>query len=523
MDMEKFKILNKTKIEKLPKTTGVYLFYDELKPNTKHLTPIYIGKAINIKDRVKNHFQQPNYRDNLFINKITEIGFLETGSEIEALILEANLIKKYQPKFNVVWRDDKNYFYVAIAKNKNKIPYIFITHQPKLQTTHYKLQTNYIGPFVEGIALKKTLRFLRKIFPYYTSKKHPKQKCTWCHLDLCPGPLLFENPLSPKALTGLREYKKNIKKLVLILKGETTASGGASLTAGKTVLNSLKKEMSRYARSGVARKNSSYKEDFEKAVKTRDQIYALEQIMANTNIVSNNYDSPIIDGRRLLENRYNWHTGNASHSDASWDNTQKILQKILKIKKPIERIECYDISNLQGKYATGSMIVFKNGKPDKSQYKKFRIKMEDEPNDIAMLKEILERRFLHPEWPLPEIILIDGGIAQLNVAINVKNSYASYLDGRLNMKHSYSQDIARIKVISIAKGKQELFIAASPQRANESRLNFNIKFGQKGQPKKIPLKALPQNIYNLIVYLDDEAHRFAITYHKKLRKKALLT
>ena len=136
------------------------------------------------------------------------------------------------------------------------------------------------------------------------------------------------------------------------------------------------------------------------------------------------------------------------------------------------------------------MVVFINGAPDKSQYKKFRIRMKNEPNDIAMLKEVLERRLLHPEWQYPQVMLIDGGKAQLNVAIQARNHAETYAESR------------GIKVISIAKGRQELFI--------------------EGKKQPIPLKNLPQEIYNLIKHLDDEAHRFAITYHKKLRRKFLL-
>jgi len=422
--MERFEIVPKTKIDQLPKTAGVYAFF------SKNLEAIYIGKAINIQSRVKNHFNQPSYRDNLFIEKVDKIGFFETGSEIEALILEANLIKKYQPKFNVVWRDDKNYFYVAIAKNKEKIPYVFITHQKNQE------KTEYIGPFVEGTALKKTLRFLRRAFPYYTSAKHPKNKCTYCHLDLCPGP-------EP----DLADYRRNIKKLILILKGKRSA-----------VLRALKKEM----------KQASAEQNFEKAGKIRDKIYNLQQIMAHTHVIENS----------------------KSEARNSKPDATKTLADILEIKK-IDRIECYDVSNIQGKHATGSMIVFVNGEPNKNLYRKFKINPpagggEQKPNDIAMLKETLERRFLHQEWEYPEIMLIDGGRAQLNVAVNSKNQ---------NLKTN------RIKVISIAKGRQELFI--------------------EGQPNPIFLKNLPQDAYSLIKSLDDEAHRFAITYHKKLRSKGL--
>src|SRR3989344_2939922 len=187
--MDGFKIIKRNELEKLPKTTGVYCFTEKTAETRSPL--IYIGKAINIQSRVKNHFQQPSYRD-----KVDKIGYLETNnSEIEALILEANLIKKYQPKYNVMWRDDKSYFWVAVFKNKNGAPYILITHQPQksripnsklqtnLKTQNLKFKTEYIGPFVEGTALKKTLRFLRRVFPYYTSAKHSKNKCAYCHLD----------------------------------------------------------------------------------------------------------------------------------------------------------------------------------------------------------------------------------------------------------------------------------------------------------------------------------------------------
>lgn len=428
--MDVFKIIKKNNLEKLPKTSGVYLFYEKNKI-------IYIGKAINIQNRVKNHFQQPSYRDNLFIDKVDKIGFLETNnSEIEALILEANLIKKHQPKYNVVWKDGKNYFYVSVAQNNQKIPYVYITHQP-FDKAQGNPKAQYIGPFVEGSALKKTLRVLRKAFPYYTTAKHSKLKCTYCHLDLCPGPCLFR--------ARLGEYRKNIKKLILVLQGKKSR-----------VLSSLKRNMAQ----------ASKNQNFEEAGKIRDQIFSLQKIMAHTNVISN--ISKAVENLSINKN--------ATIS----------LAKIIKVKF-IYKIECYDISNIQGKSATGSMVVFTNGVPDKSKYKKFRIKLKDTPNDIAMLKEVLQRRFLHPEWKYPNVILIDGGRAQLNIAINTKNQ---------------NPKIKKIKIISIAKGKQELFI--------------------EGQPNPIPLKQLPQEVYNLVKQLDYEAHRFAITYHKKLRKKNLL-
>ena len=209
-------------------------------------------------------------------------------------------------------------------------------------------------------------------------------------------------------------------------------------------------------------KQLSKENKFEEARKIRDRIYNLQQVMSHTNV---------IEGAKV-----------APTSDVG-----ATLAKIIGINKPMHRIECYDVSNIQGKQATGSMVVFIDGKPDKSQYKKFRIRMGNKPNDIAMLKETISRRLNHPEWNYPEIILIDGGIAQLNVTIKVKNQ---------------KKETKNIKVISIAKRNKDLYI--------------------EGKEGFVPLKTLPREIYNLVLQLDDEAHRFAIAYHKKLRKKDLL-
>ena len=410
--MEKFKFLPKDRLQRLPKNPGVYA----LKNGGKFL---YIGKAFNIKGRVKNHFSKPAYRDNLFLNQVQKVGFLKTDSEIEALLLEAKLIKKYQPKYNILWRDDKNFFHVGITKET--FPRVFLTHQPKPKAT-------YLGPFVEGRPIKQTLRLLRKVFPYYTVKNHAKTPCLYCQINLCPGP----HP-------DIKEYKKNIKNLVSVLKGKK-----------KSVLQKLKKEM----------RSASWLQDFEKAAQMRDQISSLERVFSHATIFE-----------EIRED--------------DWRKTQKIFQGLLKIKREISRIEAYDISNIQGKQATGSMITFIKGAPNKNFYRKFKIRIEEKPNDIAMIKETLSRRLKHPEWPFPDVILIDGGKAQLNAAqLTITNHQLP------------------IPVIALAKKKNELYL--------------------EDRKKPILLKTLPREIFNLILRLRDEAHRFAIIYHRKLRKKALI-
>ena len=437
--MEKFKFLAKNKISELPREAGVYVFSDGRKI-------LYIGKATNIKNRVKNHFQQPRslWEKSLLRPRFQRsfggrVGFIKTDSEIEALILEAKLIKKYQPRFNVMWKDDKNYFYVVIARNKQGIPHVCTTHQPKTQISNLKAQnhnskvkTILIGPFTDGAALKKTLRFLRKIFPYYSSKKHPENLCPWCHLKLCPGP----NP-------DIKKCKKDVKNLISVLKGKR-----------QSVLKKMKREML----------NASRSQEFEAAGAIRDQIESLEKVISN---------AKVFDRDKL---RF------------SWQEIQKALRNLLKTKRSVFKIEGCDISNIRGKKATGSMVSVQGGPAsgwvlDKKNYRKFKIKTESEPNDVAMIKEVLERRFRHPEWKPPELILIDGGKAQLNAALQIKKSRPR---------------AGKTKFFALAKKKNELFI--------------------EGRKEPVLLKNLPRGISDLILQVRDESHRFALKYHQKLRE-----
>ncbi len=431
----KFRFVKKEKIKNLPKESGVYCFKNE--------KIFYIGKAANIKERVENHFQQPSFKDYLFLNKVKKIGYIKTNSEIEALILEANLIKKYQPKYNVIWKDSKNYFFVGVTKED--FPQIFLTHQKKLKAKSSKLKVEFVGPFVDGKALKKTLRILRKVFPFRSCKKIPKRPCLWYHLNYCPAPCILKSKFIKEIPSNSSKIKKisqkNIKNLIKILK------------EGKNpVLKSLKRKM----------KFLAEKQKFEEAAKIRDQIEVFERIMEH---------SKIFELKTEIKN---------------WPEIEKNLRKILGVKNKISRIEAYDISNIKGKMATGSMITFIDGLPEKNFYRRFKIKFEGKPNDVAMLKEVLMRRFLHKEWEFPSLILIDGGRAQLNAAINVKSQISN----------------VKSKLMALAKKENKLFL--------------------EGKKEPILLKELPKEIFNLILKIRDEAHRFAIQYHRKLREKSLL-
>jgi excinuclease ABC subunit C len=255
------------------------------------------------------------------------------------------------------------------------------------------------------------------------------------------APCLLKSNLGiqiPSASSRIKkESKENVENIFRIIKGEKNQ-----------VVKKLEKEMG----------NASKFRDFEKAASVRDQIWSLKKIFSHFKIL----------GQEL--------------EIEDWKKTEDKIKKNLKIRKPISRIEAYDVSNIQGQKATGSMVTFLKGKPNKDFYRKFKIKIGAKPNDVAMIKEILGRRLKHKEWPYPDLILIDGGKNQLNAALSTIND-------------------KKIIVTALAKRRNELYL--------ENR-------------KPILIKNLPREIFNLLLQLRDEAHRFAISYHKKLREKELL-
>ncbi len=399
--MEKIKFIDKKRINYLPRNIGIYVF-------KKNNTFLYIGKSINIRQRVIEHFKNKALKDAFYTKEATKVGYLKTNSEIKALLKEAELIKRYKPKYNTIWKDNKNFSFVEITKEK--FPRIFITHQPK---------GNAIGPFVGSKGLKITLRLLRKIFPYRTCNQLPKKACLYQELKLCPAPCVNQ-----------KDYKENIVNIQEILKGKS-----------KTLISQLKKEMRDFSR----------KEKYEEATEKRNQIFALENIFLNAQVIAKD----------------------------EWQKIRIQLKNLL--GKEINRIEGYDVSNIQGKQAVGSMVVFEKGKPKKEDYRKFKIKTCSTPNDTAMLAEIIQRRFKHKEWNSPQAILIDGGKGQLSTVRR--------------------EAPTNIKIMSLAKKNNELFLTNKP----------------------ILLKDLPKELSNLMLNIRDESHRFAISYHKKIRSKEALS
>ncbi len=417
--------------KQIPQESGVYFFKDD-KGNI-----LYIGKASNLRNRVSSYFKvsQTNSRIVKMLETSTNVTWQITASEIEALILESQLIKKNKPPFNVMLRDDKQYFYVVFTNET--FPKIFLTHQPQSQDSLGK--NKIVGPFTDGLSLKTTLRLLRKIFPYCSCKQKHNNFCLNYHIGKCLGFCCLKNP---KIKQGeVQEYQKNILAIKNLLSGKKNS-----------LIKAFEKKMNELGESG----------DFEKAIELRDKISKLKRIFENALILRTAKETNFYD------------TNNP---------TLKKIKTILKLGSIPQRIEGYDISNIQGKMAVGSMVVFTNGQPDKKNYRKFKIKSSQSPDDTAMLKEVLVRRFKHPEWDFPHLILIDGGKGQLSAAESCVPKNISIVALTKNDKH---------------RGDH---IYAAKQKA------------------AMPLEKLSSDVHNLLLLIDSEAHRFAIRYYRELHLK----
>lgn len=403
------------KINNLPRTPGVYFFYN------KKEEILYVGKAKNLLDRVKSHFQSPSFKDSLFANEIIFVGYLELNSDIEALIKESYYIKTLRPKFNTLLKDDKNYFYVGVTQED--VPRIYLTHQTKIQDSD-EAHSKFYGPFTDGTALKATLHAIRRFFPYRTCKTIPKKPCAYYQLSLCPGcPMILDD------IQKIHEYQTTVKNIISIITGKR------DLLAKK-----LEKEM----------REAASQEKFERAREIRDQIYGLERIFKHSFLfVEPNYETGLLE-----------------------------IQNHLNLEKVPKRIEGYDISNIQGTQASGSMVVFVNGQPEKNEYRKFKIKTKSTPDDYAMMHEVLTRRLTRTDWDKPDLLFVDGGKGQLNVAKSVTRE--------LNLN---------IPICSLAKGTNTVFSSTVRQ---------------------FPLDFLEKDSRMIILMLRDEAHRFALAYHRKL-------
>ncbi len=406
-------------INNLPLTPGVYLFKDK----RGHI--LYIGKASHLRTRVKSYFKGPllEARLNIMVEKIRKIDRILCDSEIEALVLESELIRRYKPKYNVEWKDDKNFLYIMITKEQ--FPRVEEVRPPLTE------KAQYFGPFTDASAVKNTLKNLRRIFLYRSCRRIPTKACLQYFIKRCPAPCIGE--ISEK------DYQKLIKNLIKVLSGKKNL-----------VIKQMEKEM----------KIESAKHEFEEAAVLRDRAFNLKKI--NQTII---FDE-------------------ASYKRIKSDEALSGLSKLLSLKSLPRRIEAYDVSNISGLSATGSMIVFEDGLPQKKEYKRFKIKSVSGIDDYKMIKEILERRFKR-SWIPPDLVIIDGGKGQLSVTLDV-----------------LTKNKLSIPAMGLAKREEEIV----------------IKKGRSFQIIRLPKTS---KILHLLQRIRDEAHRFAIGYHTKLRSKAI--
>jgi len=402
------------KLKVLPDNPGVYLFFSDKKEL------IYVGKATSLKSRVRSYFagkKSPRPIEEM-IHEVSDLKTESTDSALEAAILEGYYIKKFRPKYNVQWRDDKSWNYIGISKDI--FPKITTIRQHEL-TKDKELEFKYLfGPY-PGLNSKEALKILRKIFIYSNCEPKASRPCFYYQIGECLGVCTGE--------ISSDDYKqKVIKPLVMFLGGEK-----------RKLLKNIEKAMLKAAES----------EDFEEAARLRNQLNSLKRIQ-DIALLNESFLKDLILDKNIIE---------------------------------INRVEGYDISNLGASDKVASMVVFNNYGPVKKEYRKFKIKFVEGQSDVDCLAEVLQRRLLHKEWGLPNIFLIDGGLPQVNMAKKVLDSFG-----------------IQNTIVGIAKGKERKRNDFLVLRAGAEMKNW-IKNNKK-----------------LLINVRDEAHRFAITFNRSLRK-----
>ncbi|MDH7506700.1 MAG: excinuclease ABC subunit UvrC [Candidatus Thermoplasmatota archaeon] len=509
----------------LPNAPGCYIFKD------KNGKIIYVGKAKNLKKRLKNYVKNNDLdiKTQSMLSHVQQFDFLVTDSETEALILENTLIKKYQPKYNIRLKDAKSHTFILLTNEK--FPRVLIARQKKGDGKFY-------GPFISASERDYVLDFVRKTFSLRTCKKMPKKPCLRFHMKFCEAPCV--------GFIDEENYYKKIEDVKLVLSGHTDK-----------LIKKMQNEIKKY----------SEENNFELALKTREQIKALEHLSEHQKMLrEKKYNEDIINykikdekvylilfniDRGILHNKnefvfdYNqdfleefivqYYSENAVPKEviipekvdssiseflskkrgnkvlvtnplkgekkqlldlveknvvltffADFEKVEALKNK-LKLEKFPNIIECFDISHLSGSAVAGSMVQFRSGKPDKTNYRRFKIKTVDRIDDFAAIAEVVYRRYSRlkiEKKELPDLIIIDGGRGQLNAALQELR--------KLDLK---------IPIISIAKQFEEIYLPSSAMPLKLEKKDKALCFVQE---------------------IRDEAHRFAIKYNRLLRKKELI-
>ena len=402
----------KQKLTKLPVDPGVY-FHKNAAGEI-----IYVGKAAVLKNRVRQYFHNSvkDTKTQALVAEIADTDWITVDTEMDALFLESEMIKRYKPKWNILLRDDKTVSYVRIDM-KSEIPYVSFTRNPVDD------RATYIGPFYGKTAVERALRTLRRIFPYYI-RPYTGRKTLDTDLGLTPG-------IEVRRTTA-KDYKRNLRKLIRYLEGDR-----------EKLLKDLEKVMQKEA----AAKN------YELAAEARDQLKGLRELRKKI----------VFSDKEFL--------------DISSDQALKQLQELLGLEKPPRRIEGYDISHQSGSDTVGSMVVFINGTAARSEYRKFKIRTSTN-DDLKSMREIITRRLKHPEWEYPDLIILDGGMTQVKAVLPLLEPYNIPVIGRdKSGDHSKS---AKVKLVIPGSGHLELspssHIARLIARVDEESHRFAVNY-----------------------------------------------
>jgi excinuclease ABC subunit C len=558
----------KEKLDALPTKPGVYLMKD------RDDRILYVGKAVNLRARVRSYFHASavtSPKIQRLVASIADIDFIITASELEALILESTLIKRHKPKYNVRLKDDKRYPYIKVTWQED-FPRVLIVRRMERDGARY------FGPFTAAWAVQQTLHTLRRVFPYLTCNRvitgHDERACLYLDIGLCLGPCI--------GAAGQETYRAMIDGLCRFLEGksdeivadleakmqaasqqwdfEQAATYRDQLTAIQRVIERQKivsaamadQDVIAFARAdgdacvqvffirrgrligreyfvldGTAEETdteivgSFVKQFYDEAAYVPPEIllpHEIDEALVIQEWLRSRRGNKVVlkvprrgQKRDLVEMAAENATETLSHLRAQWlldEGKQSTalaeLQEHLELRSPPNRIECYDISTTQGTATTGAMVVFVKGVPRKSDYRRFKIRSVEGTDDYASMREMLRRRFRRVSDPelqtsevpvgkksswdlLPDLLVIDGGKGQLNVALEVLDE--------TNMR-----DV--VPVVGLAKQEEEIFL---PDRS---------------EPVQLPRTS--EGLY-LIQRIRDEAHRFAITYHRRLRRKQTIT
>jgi excinuclease ABC subunit C len=399
---------------------------------------LYVGKAVDLKSRLASYAKAKDPRIMAMVREAHTVEWEVVPTEIEALILESSRIKLLKPKYNIVMRDDKQYAYVGLTDEE--FPQPIVTHQvrsPRIKKPFKQL----IGPFTDVGSLTMTVRWMRGLFPYCTCKQKHHVRCLNAHIGKCPGYCCLK---APATAAQKAEYRRHIRALTDILTGKRD-----------TLLRRLETQMKAL---GAAHR-------LDEALELQRRIGRIRHVFENAQLVA---------GRRRVTGR---------HIGAS----EQLVSELGLVDIP-KRIEGYDVAHMQGSHPSGAMAVFTDGRPDKAQYRLFNLH-SDAVGDTAQLREMITRRMKHAEWPLPDLILVDGGIAQLHALVRTLNAAGHF-----------------IPVIALTKNDKHqadhLF----------SGLDSKIRI----------LTDLPRAMRDLLVHIDNEAHRFSIGQYRRRHRKGLV-